>query len=320
MDVKDFVKVGRSLGLTSQQFDVLQCVYRLRVGGGSASPKAIQEEYRKASGKYLIKPNLFNILRFLKGKGYLRQAGFGEYEVDFDGVESVLQERKAEFRRELVEFEGLADDVSEYFNRVNLAHFKPSVEYLEHGPFFRKIGQMIRQAKRHYTVGKFANIAYTPRLLDSLDRGDCFRTLQDYCLVKKKLKVTYLTCFDVDYLYNQALRAFREPGWAYAECETVLDRAEEFAESKCLDLFYVEHLPGLQLVMPEKPQPMDVFLYTRDNRDEIIGGVYIRSPDIAKRAREMFETECGKAVNLKEPKGKKIMRKVRKELKQRFGS
>ncbi|MFH0861926.1 MAG: hypothetical protein V1875_02745 [Candidatus Altiarchaeota archaeon] len=311
-------RVPEWLGLTPQQYDIMQCIFRLQSENIQASPKAIQGEYRKLTGKYLMKPNLFNILRSLKRGGCITQSGFGAYVVDFEGVSGILHSSKEELKKTMADFDRLTGDLEDYFNRTKINYFKPTVEYLDHTPFFEKIGFCAKRSNAVYAAGKFANILYTPRLLESVDRGGPFRTIYDRCIVKKELKVTYITMLDVEYLYRHALRCYHDPVWAYKECEMVLDNVMFLARSKNLDIIYLNPQPGLQMVCHEGHQGIDVFMYIRDNSDEIVGGVYINSPDIGKRAKETFLRECLLGTNLKSKKGETILRNTRKELKEKF--
>lgn len=319
MDDRLDKKIMDGLGLTQQQFDILNCIYRLQDDGGRASPKAIQEEYKRVSGKRLMKANLFKVLKALRDKNFVDSVGFGKYALNYDGVEEALEVRKEEYERELTELDKLSGDVEEYFDRLKESRLKPVVEYYSQTPFFLKIAQTAKHTKNLYMVGRFANITYTPRLLNTVDRGECFRQIQDMCFVKKQLHVTYITSFDVDYIYRHALKTYGDPQWAYRECEMAVDGLHELANLETLDLIYINKVQGLHLVLPEKKEPSEVFLYLRDNAGEIIGGVYIKSPDTAKRAKEMFMREQEQGTNLKGKPGKRIIKGVKENLKEKYG-
>ncbi|MFH0861927.1 MAG: hypothetical protein V1875_02750 [Candidatus Altiarchaeota archaeon] len=314
----DLKMVSEGLGLTPQQFDILQCVYQIHERGIVAAPKAIQEEYRKLRGKHLMKPNLFNVLRLLKNKGHIKQTEYACYEVDFDFVEKTLRQKKEERYREISEFEKVVDEVDAYFSRIKVSQFKPVVEYLEYDQFYHKLAQLVRVAKVHYVVGKFAKISYTPTMLAGIGRAEYVKAIYDGCF-KKRLKAKYLTNLDIDYLYHQALQTYKNPGLAYLECQKTIENLCELRKMDNVDIVYTERLFGLDLVLPEKIQPIDVFLYIRDNREDIIGGVHIGSPDVGKRAKEMFLRECESGINLKTKKGENIIRNVRMKLKGKYG-
>ncbi|MBD3388971.1 MAG: hypothetical protein GF416_07790 [Candidatus Altiarchaeales archaeon] len=316
----DFERFAEGLGLTRQQLDILQCVYRLKSDGEDTSPKTILDEYKRLRGKLMLKANLFKILRFLKVKGFIIRSDHGRYDVNFEGIEHALVEKREYYRRDLDEFEDLMSDVEDFFSKSKLSKFKPVVEYLDHTPFFLKIAQTSKTAKRLYALGRFANITYSQRLLDFIDRGNCFRDIHDLCFVKKKLHVTYLTSFDVDYIYNHALKLYHDPEWAYRECEVIIDNLKNLREIETLDLIYLEDLPGLHLVFPERDKVSEVMLYLRDNKGEIIGGVYIKSPDTARSAKEMYMKEYEKGVNLKGRKGLKIIKEVKSQLRSKYGN
>ena len=59
----DLKKVGGWLDLTNQEFDILQCIYRLQLDGLEVSPKNIQGKYKRRMGKKIEKANLFKIIR-----------------------------------------------------------------------------------------------------------------------------------------------------------------------------------------------------------------------------------------------------------------
>jgi hypothetical protein len=310
-------KVGVWLNLTPQQFDILQCINSIRGKGVEATPKEIQHEYKVLNNKYLMKPNLFNILRLLKGRGYIAQTNFGVYHVNFDRIEEALRLKKEDYINIIDDFDNIIDKVDGYFLQAHGRDSMPIVKYLDYDAFFQELTRHVRVAKVYYKVGKFAQTAYTARLTMDRRRGEYIRAIHDNC-AKRNLKVVYLMNLDLDYLYRNALRNFKDQKLAYKECEDTIGRLEELSNTKNFNVFYTNHLLGIDLIIPERTQPSDVFLYVRDIRGGVIGGIQIKSPDVGKKARDVFLEECNSGINLKEPKGRKIISQLKQKLRKDY--
>ena len=319
MSELEHIDAPHILGITDQQLGILQSIYKITAKNKTATPRDIEITYQKDHGDGIQKSNLFRQLKILQDKKFINRHGEANYQLNFDDIKKTLDTRKTEYHKKLEQYDTLSNDIEDYFDKFSFKDPKPVVEYLDHTPFFLKIASTSRHSKRLYTAGRFANITYTPRLIDSLERGDAFREIHDLCYNKKKLEVTYLSNFDVNYLYGHAIKLYGDHEWAYRECEIIIDGLKELSERDNLNLIYVDDLPGLHLILPEKDQPNELLLYLRDNKGEIIGGVYLKSPETARSAKEMYLKEYDKGVNLQESEGDKIIKKIKGNLKREYG-
>ncbi len=154
-------KVGEWLGLTPQQMDVLYCVYRLGSGGSRASPKNIQAEYRKLRGKYLMKANLFKLLKILKNIGCISKKGYGNYIVDFKGLNRLVDKRRHRFEEESKQFHRVAEDMEAYFSELASESERPLVRYYGYSETFNQLVERLPKSTTYYATTRFPMESYS---------------------------------------------------------------------------------------------------------------------------------------------------------------
>ncbi len=316
----DVCRVADGLGLTRQQFDILQCVYRLQSDGVKASPKRVQEEYRKLSGKHLMKANLFKVLKVLRDKGHLVRSGYGAYVINFEGVKNSLDRRRMEYEKGLGDFNELAGEVEGYFLRLAEETRVPRVEYLKYEPFFEDVTEKLQKAKSYYITSKFPGIAYTLAPYANIGRGEYVETLWNRCLEKRDLQVDYLTCLDPEYPYTHSMKLHGNKNKALRECETVFSKLQnQVSNYENLNVYYLKNPYGLDIILPVKDKPEDVYFFIRNAHMDVSGGIHVKSRDIASRAQETFHALCTHATLLKDNQGNQIIDKKHRELHRRYG-
>ena len=119
------------LGFTHQQFDIVKIVYRLRNRGIQPTPKSIQTEYKQEHKKYLMKPNLFTILRVLIQKGVIGKKGQADYILDQKGIKGIMENTRKFLDDELREFERTEKHVDQFFRELTYKREQPDINYLE---------------------------------------------------------------------------------------------------------------------------------------------------------------------------------------------
>lgn len=315
----DYKKVSDGLGLTPQQFDILQCIYGIQVDGHKASPKAIQADYRKHSGKYLMKPNLFNLLRLLKGKGYIVQANFGEYNVDIKSISESLKAREVSLSSELDDFKILSANVEDYFTKAASQYERPYVTYLELDYFSKNISKALQTATTYYSTTSYPNLTFNPDVASAIKRPEYVRVLWERAIVKKELVVKYLTDLNMEYLFNYVSKAHQNEETAGKICLDVLNQLQAHVESHDnLEIFYQDTPLYLDIHMPENLTPKEFYSHLRGLRSEIRGVVYVKSRDAAQATKKLFLEMLERGQRIEGPRGKRIISSKRKELKQRL--
>jgi hypothetical protein len=319
----DIRKVASWLNLTPQQFDILLCIYHLQEFGGDTSPKAIQKQYKEHTGKYIMKPNLFNILRLLKRSGCIKHKVVAGYTIDLTGIKQILQLRREEYQENLKEFDNSMGIVEDFFLKVSDNMKPPEVEYFSSdASFIESVTREMKKAKRYYITAKFPGIAYTYGPYASIRRGEYVRTLWRKCCEEKSMEVNYLTCLNPDYPYTHAYNFYKDPKKALNECKIILNQLENQIELyDNLKIYYIDNPYGLDIILNEDKynQPEDLFMFIRDTQFNATGGIHIKSKEIGRQVRDMFQTLCKQAILLEGVVGKKIIAAKRKELKSRFG-
>ena len=312
----DIRKLGLWLGLTPQEFDILQCIYRLQLDGVQASPKVIQNKYRRRHGKILEKANLFKIARRLISLGYVVKKGRAEYILDFDGVQTGLDRKKSEYVETLDEFEELTGKLHEKFKKIVGQQSKPIIKYFNQIEYMQHVSKKLLTAKKYFITSKFPGIAYTYGPYSMIDRQKYYNVLLDRCMHKRDLDVNYLTSLDLDYPYSHSLKFYNgNTEKAKKECNVILDNLQNIMEEyDNIKIYTVDNPYGLDIILPENTHPEDLYLFIRNPKMDVIGGIYIKNQDLATKSKETFQTICKNATPLTGATGKRIISKTRKKI------
>jgi hypothetical protein len=117
-------------------------------------------------------------------------------------------------------------------------------------------------------------------------------------------------------LFSQAFRTTQDPKIAFKECELVLQQLVSQAETyKKLKVRVVEEQSGMDVFLPIKDKPTEVYQFIKDEHKEILGGVRIRSSETAMQAENMFKQGFNQAEDI----NTKLMQKTLKKLKLEYG-
>jgi hypothetical protein len=313
----DVQNVGKLLGLTPQQFDILQCVYRLQVDDLQASPKAIQADYRKHTDKHLMKPNLFNILRILKGKAFIMQESYGTYNINFEAVNEAIKAEEERLRSELDGFQSIASRTEEYFRKVVTQHERPYVTYLEPHEFSKNISKSLQTATTYYSTTSFPNITFNPEVASAIKRPEYVNVLWVRGIIKQELTVKYLTDLNIEYLFNYVSKAYPDKDTSYRVCLDALNQLKAHIDGhENLEVYYQSTPLYLDIHMPENQTPKEFYSHLRGLRSEIRGVVYVKSRDAAHATKKLFQEMLDRCDRLQGAKGKRVISAKRKELKQ----
>jgi len=284
------------------------------LGGLSVSPKLIQTDFKKVRGKVIQKPNLFTILKALRVFGFVKQVGHGEYVVDYNGVRNRLKERRVEYLKDLDDFDDLSGEVEDYFKKASLSHTRPGVEYLGFSEVFNRIARQLNSAKSYYATTKFPIIAYPPELMNGLDIIKYGKTIWTNCLEKNRLQMNCLTNLDIKHVYKQAIRARQSKKQALKTCENTINNLEMIIEKhKNIRVYLTKELLGLDIILAENKTPEDFYIFIRDEKQLVTGGVYIRSQPTAMTTKEQFTERCKKAILINKNNSEKIFNNIRKQ-------
>jgi hypothetical protein len=308
----DFCKVAEWIGLTPQQFDILKCVHLLYSNNSQASPKEIQAEYKRLTGKYLMKPNLFNILRTLKSKGCLKQSGYGAYIVDFTGLRRILECRKRELDKERESFDTIYGSLDTYFLEIVAEIDKPIVKYYGYSDAFNILVSRLERSTKLYATSRFPMVAYSIDLAKRLRIENYHHILWQKCIEEKTLTINYTTNLDIEYLIKQHLRAGFTVEQAYKGCLNVINTLETYVEDHPeLCIYLPDQALGLDIILSEKVAPEDFIIFMRNEQNLILGGVYIKSKATALTAKNHFIATCNRAMILNSDNAAAVFNKVR---------
>jgi hypothetical protein len=322
MEKTDQELIPKWLGITEQQFSILTTIQNLELKDIETTPKNIGEEHSKTSGKKIKTPNLFAILKTLTEAGLVVKEDNANYRIDFEGLKKALSEKETQFLEEVNEFKRVSSNIEDRFKAVSRRTVKPYVEYLEgRRELFNVLNKYLERATRYYIVARFPGTAFTPQISrKGAERGPYLDILYDRCFDKKDLHITYLTPLAIDYPFNYALLAYRNPHLAYRECEMVLNNLENQVEAhENLDVRYVDNPFGFDVVIPEMDEPLNFFIWVRDRKNILTGGIHIRSPETTLHAKEQFLRVCKDAKRVRGEEGQRILKKVRTDLKKQYG-
>ncbi len=310
-------KIAGWLGLTSQQFDILQCIHFLQLEDRVASPKNIQAEFKRRNKKHLQKPNLFNIIKILRQKKLIKKSGFGEYVIEFEGIKKALADHEGRLTDELDKFQTISKKTEEYFSSAAREFERPHVSYLEPHQFSERINKALQKASVYYSTTSFPNISFNPEVAYAIKRPEYVKILWERGIIKKKLKINYLTDMNVEYLFNYVSKAYNEPETAYKICLDSINQLNTHIDTHDnLEIMYQETPLYLDIHMPIIRSPKEFYSHMRGLRSEILGVIYVRSRDSAEATKKLFQEVSGRGTLLKEKTKDKIIKKTREKLKQ----
>jgi hypothetical protein len=316
----DVLKAASWLTITPQQFEILHCIYRLREDGSTSSPKEIQKEYKRFSGKYLMKPNLFNILRILKGKNYIKSEGYGGYIIHFEGLREGLNSRGITLEKELTTFKSASSRIEEYFRKSSRIFEKPIVLFLEPNEWSKNITSSLRIATKYYSTTSFPNIALNQEVAAAISRPDYINILWERGVVKRDLTVQYLTDFNIEYLFNLVSKAYSNPKMAYKICLDSINQIQTHMDThKNIQIYYQTSPLLFDLHMPENVIPLEFYSHIKGIHSENLGVVYLKSRDAAEATKQLFLDMITHGQLISGKKGNHILNLVRRRLKEQYG-
>lgn len=312
-------QLAKWLDITDQQLDILMSIYRLQVDGVETSPKHIAGQYIADYGGGLQKSNLFAQIRNLIAEGLVIKEKKGVYCVNLDTMDHILGTRRSELEGELHEFDQISSEAREYFKKTVLSTIKHSADFLTYSDLYKAITMSIKNATTLYLTCDFPTIAYPYSTAKGIGRDNYTKAIWDRCFDKNELEVKYLTNLDVDLPFNHALRTCGDRQTACSEMKLIIEQlANQSRIYSMLDIRYTRDLHCLDVVISEKNEPREFFLYTKDEHKNIIGGFHIRSAETSISAKNMFLHEFEYAEPLRGLKGGEILEGVRERLEKKY--
>ncbi len=319
MKCDELKKMAVWLDITEQQFGILLSIYKIEAIRERTTPKNIEKEYMKAYGKAPQRSNLFRQIRQLISKNMITKGGQGIYSVNFDAIYSILQSRKEGFIEELNEFNRVSEQLKQYFKKAVLQTTKPKVSYLNYDEFYNTLAKSLRTADKFYKISNFPTIAYTYPLTTGIGISNYTDLVWERCFKRGELHACYLTTLNIDFPFNHAFRTYGDPKKAYRECKIIIDQLWNQIEThNNLDIRYLKEPQGMDVFIPERYEPREFFLYTRDEHRNIIGGIEIRSPETAISAKHMFMRDFEYAKQIRGHEGEKIIENLKKKLEEKY--
>lgn len=314
----DIPKLPRWLGLTRQQLEILEAILRVQKTGRPASPKAIIDEdadFRKSPK--IQKSNFFAQLKTLQSMGFVQRRGEASYTVNFGAIEASLERAQEKADGELAELKTARKEAEHYFRQASMGEKKPSVAFYDYGTVYSKVSQMLKTSCAAYIAGPFPRILYSnsPCLLYTPDVGNYARTLWEKCIQNHETELTYLSQFDLEYLFRKLFACYKNPTLAYGEIKMILGSLEGLLKQHpSLHMYCTESPNTLDIMLPDVNEADEFFLIIRDEQKRGIGGIYINSPELTLRFRELFGDECKRATDLRTDKGKAMVRRMERKL------
>ncbi len=302
------------LGITDQQLNLLKTIYKLNTKNKAATPREIEAAYAKDQGGGIQKSNLFRQMKILQDKGFLTREGEANYKINFDGLKKTLDQRKQEYTQTLQHYEQLTNETEEYFRKTTSSE-KPQVEYLDYNELFSRLTKSIKKSHKYYITAKFPGMVYTYSPYSSAGRGEYIQTLIQKCFEKHELEVTYLTPLDLDYPLMHSMNLYKDKQKALRECELIINQLESLVEiHQNLHIIYLSNPYGLDVVIPESNDLDESYIFIRDEKMNVTGGIYIRSSETAKRSKETFLNLCSTGREISGEYGKKVCTELKKKL------
>jgi len=316
---EELTSLGRWLGITGQQSEVLRTIHKLRLDGHRANPKGISLEYRKDYSRSIQISNLFHVLDALMEKKLVKKDGPASYDLNINGIERVLSDFEQKLGEEMSGFKKARSETVKYLNQIAKKE-KPTVRYMDLTEFFDSAADSVSRAKKYYMVAHFPKLFHPMVIKKKLSRYEYLELIEERCFVKQNLDVNIMTDLDIDFLYKDFSRFFPSEREALKAALSIIDQIQYAVDHyKHLRVYYTKKLIGMDMLLPICDEPKDLYFYMRDQEGEIIGGVYIESSETAKRAYSTFTPIPSNYTVLEGTQGKRILKNLKREIRARFG-
>ncbi len=306
------------LGITEQQYKILDSILIICKRNEVASPKAIIEEISSWHDTPKIqRSNFFNQLKKLQGKSYVRKLTNASYELNFDGIREALEEMRIKVALDSKNLESAIEETESHFNSLMSREKVLEADFHEYDEMLEKVANMVKTSKLCYITGIFPKILYShsPVLMYNKGGRHYANKLWERCIHDKEMTIVYVTHLDVEYLFKRMMSKYNNPIQAYDECRSILNNMEGLLkEHENLKIHYIQTPYGLDIVIPDAEKLSEFFLLVRDQNHHGIGSVYINSSALAVKFKKLFDKELESTIDLSGPKGKAEIRKLKKRL------
>src|SRR3989338_6766400 len=119
-------------GITEQQFGILRAIDSA-ASSGAVTPKAIEETYKRISGKPIQKPNLFTQLRVLENRSIVAKIN-GAYCINKSGLKRSILDQKDRIVKEIELCDTTIKDLDNIF-KAKLDKF--IIKYFDKDNFYK---------------------------------------------------------------------------------------------------------------------------------------------------------------------------------------
>jgi hypothetical protein len=314
MDVKQ-EQLAKWLGITEQQNQILQTIYRLESAGTETSPTNILTEYSRTYGKRIQSNNLFTIIRKLAEEGLIKKKEKARYAINTEGMRDRLTQKSMEQKKELLKVDEVIKNLDQYY-KAAAADIKPEMTFYGTRELFNKTAEALRNATVYYATTRMPNIAFTRPIAHKLGVDRYIDVQHEKCFVKKDLKIVYITQLMTGHLYKNALEIYGKPELAVREVEMMLDHLwNNILSNENIEAYYLPNLLGLYMTVIEKHgDPTEAVLFLQSENH--VNGIYLKSREIAYQARKSFLNGLENATPLTGATGRKLIRDVKKRVRE----
>jgi hypothetical protein len=116
-------------------------------------------------------------------------------------------------------------------------------------------------------------------------------------------------------LFQKLLNDYKNPNLVYGEIRSILNGLETVLEQNSqLNIISIDSLSGLDVMIPYSKDSTEFFLITRDERKNIMGTIYLNSPDLFVRFKKLYDAECLKGIDMRSKKANPLFSKMEKQL------
>jgi hypothetical protein len=265
-----------------------------------------------------MKPNLFNILRLLRQRKIISQKGQADYCLNQLGIKDVMSEAKKRIDSEILEYGKINERVDQFFKELTYRVERPDITYLGEDELDSMLSKMVEEAKAFYMVSDFPEIAYSTDLAQLIKRGSFVESLGEK-IGSGKITVQILTTINTDALFDHAFRTHEDPKTAYEESTTVVNRLKaQTKKHKNLEVRYSPEPTSLDIAIVETVIPAQFMMFTRDEHNDINGGILVKSNKTSANALRAFEHGFSSATNIATSVGYTILDQAKQALTEKY--
>ncbi|HLC22584.1 MAG TPA: HAD-IB family phosphatase [Candidatus Nanoarchaeia archaeon] len=294
MHLTDFAKWT---GVTEQQARIVSIIKRLQEQKQPTRPIDIEKEYISETKTFIQKSNLFAQLKLLQEKEIISKNGQSQYAVNIEGIRNIILSKKSYFSTEIENISKFALETEKFLE--NLAQQTTvHVEHLSETELYKKLAFYLKNATAFYLGCDFPHYAYSLSICGNSQQAAYIETLGAR-IADEKFTLFCLCTYKTDEIVGRLSKKYTNKEFIREE----IQRAHKEAQEKTIQFNTIDlrktATPFNFALIEDAEHRGSLFMFLKDSKGEITGGIVISSPETLKHLKQHFLAQMATASSLK---------------------